>query len=217
MKTLKRHLILLLALLPVAAWADSSVIWREDFARYADGAKPGRYHGGKGLVLSEGGQKFYRFPGGFMGGFDYFGARHWNCYDVQFKLRPQGNFTLYMVAKSGGWRGDVSYMWYYLTITRERVSPYAHGLAAGVTNNLPPAAITPPLATNVWYAFDVSVAASNIAIRAQGPDDQAPRLLWEHAVLPGGGGIDFHGLGAFDLADIVVTEAATEPQTQQPD
>ena len=206
MKTLKRHLILLLALLPVAAWADSSVIWREDFARYADGAKPGRYHGGKGLVLSEGGQKFYRFPGGFMGGFDYFGARHWNRYDVHFKLRPQGNFTLYMVAKSGGWRGAVPYSWYYLTISPKGVAPTAHGLPAVVTNLVPSAAIEPPLATNVWYAFDVAVAPSNIAIRVQGPDEPAPRLLWDQAVLPGGGGIDFHGTPPFDLDEIVVTE-----------
>jgi hypothetical protein len=205
MKTI-RHLMLLLPLLCTIGRAGPAVIWREDFARYADGAHPGRYHDGKGVVLSEGAQKFYRFPGGFMGGFDYFGARHWNRCDVRFKLRPQGNFTLYLVAKSGGWRGAVPYSWYYLTISPDRVAPAAHGLPAEVTNHVPAVAIEPPLATNVWYAFDVAVAPSNIAIRVQGPDEQAPRLLWDHAVLPGGGGIDFHGTPPFDLAEIVVTE-----------
>lgn len=200
------RLFLLLPFLCTIAMADPTVLWREDFSRYADGEQPGRYHDGKGVVLSEDGQKFYRYPGGFMGGFDYFGARYWERYDVQFKLRPQGNFTLYFVAKSKGWRGEVPYMWHYLTITPNHVAPYAHGIPEGVTNTLPAAVIEPPLATNVWYTFDIAVAASNVTIRARGEQDSESRLLWDHAVLPGGGGIDFHGTPPFDLADIVVME-----------
>jgi hypothetical protein len=200
------RLLLGMLLLCSMSVADSTVIWRENFARYAAGDCPGRYHNGKGVVLGGGAQKFYRFPGGFMGGFNYFGARHWNRYDLRFKLRPQGRFTLYLVAKSGGWRGATPYQWYYLTITPDRVAPYAHGLPATVTNTVPSSVIAPPLQTNVWYTFDVAVAPSNITIRAQGAHDGKARLLWEHAVLPGGGGIDFHGTPPFDLAEIVVTE-----------
>lgn len=200
------QLLMLFPLLCAIAMADPTVIWQENFSRYADGANPGRYHDGKGVVLSEGEQKFYRYPGGFMGGFDYYGAPHWERYDVRFKLRPQGNFTLYFVAKSKGWRGDLPYTWYYLRVTPNGVSPYAHGLPAEVTNTVPSTVIEPPLATNVWYTFDIAVAPSNITIRAQGADEQEPRLLWDHAVLPGGGGIDFHGTPPFDLADILVIE-----------
>lgn len=200
------QLILVLPLLCTAALADPTVIFREDFSRYADGDQPGRYHDGKGVILSEGAQKFYRFPGGFMGGFDYFGAKHWERYDVHFKLRPQGRFTLFLVVKSGGWRGEVPFMWHYLTITPDRVAPYAHGIPEGVTNTVPSVAIDPPLTTNVWYTFDVAVAPSNVTIRAQGANEQESRLLWDHAVLPGGGGINFHGTPPFDLADIIVTE-----------
>lgn len=201
-----RALMVVLPLLCTAGRGEPDVIWREDFSRYAEGAHPRRYHEGIGTVHAEGALKYYRFPGGFMGGFDYFGANRWNRYDLRFKLRPQGRFTLYLVAKSGGWRGDVPYLWYYLTITPDRVAPYAHGLPATVTNTVSSAVIDPPLATNVWYAFDIAVAPSNIAIRVQGPDEAAPRVLWDHAVLPGGGGIDFHGTPPFDLAEVVVTE-----------
>ena len=202
----KINLMITWLLLGGVVLAAPTVIWEENFERFNAGDKPGLYHAGKGLVLSEGPLKFYRFPGGFMGGFDYFGAKHWKDYDLKFKLRPQGNFTLYLITKSGGWRGDTPYMWYYLPITLTAISPYAHQLPASVTNTIPAAAINPPLATNVWYTFAVGVTASNITIRAQGPGEAEARLLWDHAVLPGGGGIDFHGTPPFDLADIVVTE-----------
>lgn len=199
-------LLMLFPLLCTIAIADPTVIWQENFAGYADGEHPASYHGGKGVVLSDGAQKFYRAPSDMMGGFEYFGSRQWERYDVQFKLRFQVPSTLYLVAKSGGWRGEVPYLWYYITISANSVAPMAVGIPAGVTNTLPATVIDPPLATNVWYTFDIAVAASNVTVRAKGPNDQESRLLWDHAVLPGGGGIDFHGIPSYDLADIVVTE-----------
>lgn len=204
MKHLQRTM--LLQLFCTIAMANPAVIWQEDFSRYDDGEHPAAYHDGKGVVLSEGEQKFYRCPSGMMGGFDYYGARHWERYDLHFKLRFQERSTLYLVVKSGGWRGAVPYTWYYIAINANSVAPTASGLPTGETHTSPASVIKPPLETNVWYAIDVSVAASNVTVRAQSPNEQEPRLLWDHAVLPGGGGINFHGIPSYDLAEIIVTE-----------
>ena len=200
------QLLMIFPLLCTIVMADPAIIWQEDFARYADGEHPAAYHNGTGVVLSEGAQKFYRCPSGLMGGFEYFGSRHWERYDLRFKLRFQERATLYLVVKSGGWRGESPYTWYYVTINANSVAPVASGLPAEVPHTVPATVIDPPLATNVWYTFDVAVAASNVTVRAQGPNEPESRLLWDHAVLPGGGGINFHGIPSYDLAEIIVTE-----------
>jgi hypothetical protein len=180
------------------------IIWSENFSSYEVGSHPGCYHGGKGEIGEDSGKHYYRHPGGFMGGFDYFGARHWRNYELRFSLRPLGRFTAYVVVKSNGWRDKYSYMWYYIPISNDRVAPYAHGLS-NFEEKLPAEKIDPPLEANRWYNFTIRVADSRIQVALV--EAGGKRMLWDNKVLPGGGGVDFHGIGSgFDLADMVVEE-----------
>ncbi len=185
------------------------ILWHEDFRGVPLGPGPALYHDGKGEILEEDGRRFYRFPGGFMGGFDYFGAQHWRDYEMRFKLRPQGHFSLWAVAKARGWRTDTDYLWYYVQISNRHIRPYAHGLPAGTEPpDAPATPIDPPLASNVWY--DVTIRCQDgdrLYVEVAGKN-RAP-VTWDHKVLPGGGGANLHGNGVFDLANIVVEECPT--------
>ncbi|HOJ39300.1 MAG TPA: hypothetical protein PK644_02395, partial [bacterium] len=167
------------------------------------------YHDGKGEVLVEDGRHFYRFPGGFMlgNGWNYYGSRHWRNYLLRFQLRFSEMASLYLVVKREGWRQQFKYLWYYVTITPGQVTVKAHNLT-GTTEELPPARIEPVLKTNQWYDFEVKVTEKRIEVSlAEGRDR---RVLWDHEVLPGGGGIDFHGSKGLDLASIEVEELEPE-------
>jgi len=185
--------------------AQDKILWKEDFSRFPDGFRPGCYHNGKGEVGVEDGRHYYRFPGGFMlgGGWNYFGARNWRNYILRFQLRPRGRFTLFLVVKREGWREKFSYIWYYVTISSNQVTVNAHNLT-GTKESLPAEKIEPALEENRWYDFQIQVTENRIQVYLMREKEKTP--VWDNEVLPGGGGIDFHGIGSFDLAGIEVEE-----------
>lgn len=214
MRTQKRLSLLLLSGLllgSVRATAEpdrGNLLWREDFGRYAVGSKPARYGVGRGEVLADAdGRKFFRVSGGVMGGFDYFGAKQWRDYDLAFKLRFADKFHLYLSVKSWGRRYGSNYDWYYLRFSPDAIAPNAHNLQEGATDPTERVKIEPPLACDLWHEVLVGVTLSNVTVTVSSPGEEAPQLLFDQAVLPGTGGIDFRFTGGVvDLADMAVYE-----------
>lgn len=215
-------LLALAFLLCVAAQAGETLMWQMDFQNFKEGLVPEigpnmeirTENGVKILTKTEDGAEF--FPQNILP--DH-ATRDWNNIIFRVRFREiEKQYGITLVVKKSGVRGEVNFLWYYVTIRKGHIKVTCHGLSPGTSMDPE----DPRLKSSVkygdigegslvlgeWITAEVQVGEEVIIVSVTAEDGSIRKA--EFKTLPGAGGVQILAHKPVDILFATVFDAGKE-------